>query len=290
MKYFLLLSLVTTMACFEASAKSWDGKIYNVRNQIEISEPEYIQELSNYSIIVLGEKHYTTAVQLAEAKTIREVVLSKNKVGSFTTGWEFLNITSQNMTNSLFAKVKNSEITSEEFLIETQGKTPTSSYAPVIDVTAELGGNLLGMNLSRAEKDPVTKNGIEAIDPKLLPPGFDYGTPGYFERFQEIMQGHATPEQVNNYYASQCVVDDVMAYHLLKDSNQELKFLIAGSFHTDFYDGAVNRMKVRNNQLSLATVKIVDASDYSENELMEVLHDDKYGDVADYIYFVNSPK
>lgn len=194
------------------------------------------------------------------------------------------------MTNSLFAKVKNSEITSEEFLIQTQGKTPTSTYATVIDVTAELGGNLLGMNLSRAEKDPVTKNGIEAIDPKLLPPGFDYGTPGYFERFQEIMQGHATPEQVKNYYASQCVVDDVMAYHLLKDSNQDLAFLIAGSFHTDFYDGAVNRMKVRNNQLSLATVKIVDASDYSESELMEVLHDDKYGDVADYIYFVNSPK
>jgi uncharacterized iron-regulated protein len=289
MKFICIFLALISVAHSEVSSKSWDGRIFNVKTKIEITEEEYVHDLASFTTIVLGEKHYTPAVQLAQAKTIRSLVTATGRAGEFTTGWEFLNVTSQSLTDDLFNKVKTKVISAENFLDETQGKTPSMSYAPIINVTADLGGKILGMNLSRAEKAPVTEKGIEALDPQLLPPGFDYGTAGYFERFKEVMQGHATPEQVKNYYASQCLVDDVIAYHLLGNA-EPLKFLIVGSFHSDFFDGAVNRMKVRDPHLLIATVKIIDSSDFSENELLAELHDNKYGDIADYVYFVNNPK
>jgi uncharacterized iron-regulated protein len=80
-----------------------------------------------------------------------------------------------------------------------------------------------------------------------------------------------------------------MAYHYLKNSKNDLNFLIAGSFHTDFYDGVVNRLKMRHPKISLVTVKIIDASDFSESELLDQLSHEKYGEIADYVYFVNNP-
>jgi len=270
-------------------AQNWNGRIFEAQSGSEISEHEYVRQLAQNSIIVLGEKHYTEAVQAAQAKTIRMVVEAAGSAGSFTTGWEFLNVSSQKLTDKLFSKLKNKEITAEMFLLETQGKTPNNSYAAIINTTAELDGSLLGMNLSRSEKAPVTEGGLSKLDPKLLPPEFQHGTSGYLERFTQTMQGHATPEQIKNYYDSQCLVDDVAAYHLLNDSKHELKFLIIGSFHSDFYDGAVNRIKIRSPNTDIVSVKVVDASDYAEDELLAILHDDQYGDVADYVYFVNNP-
>jgi uncharacterized iron-regulated protein len=285
MKFMTIFFLLASAA----HAENWDGRIFNVKTNTEISPAEYVEDLSHFSIIVLGEKHYTPAVQLAQAQTISKVVHAAGKVGHFTTGWEFLNVTSQSETDRLFSQVTSKQMTAATFLNRTQGDNPSLSYAPIIDATADLGGQLLGMNLSREEKAPVTKNGLEALDPKLLPPGFDHGTAGYYERFVEEMQGHATPTQVKNYYDSQCLVDDVMAYHLLKDSKNGLNFLIVGSFHTDFYDGAVNRIKVRSPGIEIVTVKVIDASDYEEKDLMNEMHSDQYGDIADYVYFVNNP-
>lgn len=287
MKLILIALMLTNIAC----ASTWHGKIYNVKTQTEVSQEEYIQALSRFSHIVLGEKHYTEAVQEVQAKTISLVVQNTGKTNSFTTAWEFLNVTAQKETERLFEQVKKKELTAQDFVKQTQGKNDSAAgYAAIIETTAQLGGNVLGMNLSRAEKKPVTERGIEALDPKLLPPGFAHGTKGYYERFVEQMQGHATPEQIKNYYDSQCLVDDIMAYHLLNSSAHDLNFLIAGSFHTDYYDGAVHRLIVRRPDIEIVTVKIIDASDYEESELLPQMHSQQYGDIADYVYFVNNPK
>lgn len=286
MKFFLFFIVFSSFV----EAASWDGRIFNVKNNSEISYEEYITNLTNYNFIVLGEKHYTLEVQNAQAKTISDVVIESGKANAFTTGWEFLNVTEQPMIDNYYFQVKTKKITALNFVEKTQGKVDKQEgYAAIIDATAILGGKLLGTNLTRLEKKPVTERGIGALDPRLLPPNFDYGTSGYYQRFALEMQGHATPEQVKNYYASQCLVDDTIAYHLLKDSPFDLNFLIVGSFHSDYFDGAVNRIKVRNPFVEVATIKIIDASDYEESELLNLIHSDEYGDIADYVYFVNEP-
>jgi uncharacterized iron-regulated protein len=283
---------VCATASAVAGSGGWDGRVFRPSSQAEISFDELLEGLSEASIVALGEKHSTVPVQLMEARIIASVVQATGKQGAFTTAWEFLNATTQTATATAFARVVAGELSVMDFLVLTQGKGADPSYVPVIQSTADLGGDLHGVNLSRAEKAPVVKGGIAAADPALVPPGFALGGAGYYERFYETMQGHATPDQIRNYYDAQCLTDDVMAYHLLEDpvaSKAGLRFLVAGSFHTDYFDGAVARLKVRSPASTVRTVRIFDASDYTEAELPALLRDSRYGEVSDFAVFVGEP-
>jgi uncharacterized iron-regulated protein len=282
--FFIFLIL-----CLNHSFAGWNQKIINVSTRSEVSKQEFIKSVASASVIVIGEKHYTKEVQELEAEIMEDVILFKEKQDQFTFHWEFLNASFQTQTANLFQQVKSQEISIETFLQKTQGTTKASVYAPLIEVTARLGGKLFGGNLSREEKAPVTQNGLGALDPRLLPPEFQLGGEHYLERFTEIMSGHASPQQISNYFAAQCLVDDAIAYHLLRDTQDDLKFLVIGAFHSHYNDGVVARLKVRNPLLKIKNIEIIDAQDYSETELLTLFTHDTYGDRADFIYFLNEP-
>ena len=287
---FLIMNSLITLPAF--AAESWNGRIIRASDQTQISQAQLVTELSAANHIVMGEKHYTPAVQNAQAGIISGVVQLTGQQNNFTTAWEFLHASQQKMVQALFARFVAGEITAKDFLDYTQGPSEQNvTYAPVLEVTKTLGGNILATNLTRQEKSPVVKNGIGAVDPALLPPDFEMGSEGYHQRFVDIMgqAGHATPAQIENYYAAQCLTDDVIAWHVVTDSTHSLKFLVVGSFHTDYFDGTVARIKIRAPGLKTASVTIVDASDYEEKDLEMVARDQKYGDLADYVYFVNEP-
>ncbi len=288
-KFHLVLVLSTLLTAVNAMA-SWNEKIIKTKSGSELQKDELISELGLKHIIVIGEKHYTKEVQAQEGKIISDVVLATNKQNKFSLSWEFLNASSQAQTEELFNKVINHEITSSDLLLKTQGIAKSELYSPMIDAAATLGGKLFGVNLSRDEKAPVVKDGLGALDPKLLPPDFKMGGANYLERFTETMQGHATPDQITKYFAAQCLVDDVSSYHLTNDSDFDLKFLVIGAFHSMYNDGVVQRIKDRNSNSNVANIEVVDASDYKEEELSSIFSDPKYGDRADYIIFVNEPQ
>lgn len=267
----------------------WDGKIMDVAGETVLSLDELALRLQSSRLIVLGEKHYSVPVQKAQATVLEAVVRRGGAESRFTTAWEFLNVTSQPTTGNAFARFVAGEIDVLSLLKILQGSAGAPTYAPILEATKALGGELLGVNLSRAEKAPVVERGIGAVDPALLPPGFEMGSEGYFERFRQAMEGHATPEQIRNYYAAQCLTDDVMAYHLLKDSAAPLKFLVVGSFHSDYSDGVVSRLRARAPRVTTKAVRFIDAADYTEAELAQVQRDAQYGDIAEFVYFVNEP-
>lgn len=292
---FLFIHL-TVLSCFSGVAfaqspqSTWNGLIIRAQDGKSLSHDQLIQNLSHGNNIILGEKHYTPAVQDTQAAIISGVVKLLGRQNNFTTAWEFLNYTEQSIIQNHFEQFVAGKITAADFLTITQGDDSAISYASILEATKENSGQFIGVNLPRSLKSPVVKNGIGAADPRIIPPGFSMGSQGYHERFVELMgNGHASPEMVENYYAAQCLTDDVMAYHLLKDSQFNLRFLIVGSFHTDFFDGTVGRINARSPGDKTFTVRIIDASDYSESELLSAVRDPKYGDVADFVYFVNEP-
>lgn len=283
-----ILALSSLFFSLTANA-SWNEKIFNASSAKEVQKDKFVSLLSSKNIIVIGEKHYTKEVQRAEGDVIANVVLASKKENKFSLSWEFLNASSQAETEELFNKVVKYEMSSHDFLVKTQGLEKASLYSPIIDAAATLGGKLFGVNLSRDEKAPVVKGGLSKLDPKLLPADFKMGGDNYLERFTETMQGHASPDQIANYFAAQCLVDDISSYHLTNDTNFDLKFLVIGAFHSQFNDGVVKRIKDRNPNESVVNVEIVDASDYKESELTSIFSDSKYGSRADYILFVNEP-
>ena len=285
----MVIQILLTFGLILSAHAEWNGKILDVRSKQIISRSELITTLSLNNIIVIGEKHYTKEVQDEEGRIISDVVIFSNKENQFSLFWEFLNASSQNETQSLFNQLIAHEISTSDFLIKTQGSAKAVVYLPMIEATVGLGGKVFGGNLSRDEKAPVVSGGLAALDPKLLPPGFKLGGPSYLERFTEVMSGHATPEQITNYFAAQSLVDDAIAYHLFQDSTTSLNFLVIGAFHSMYSDGVVARLKERNGSSKIANIEIIDSSDYTAQEIEDLFLNDKYGDRSDYLVFVNEP-
>lgn len=288
---FIIAALNFSVSSF--AAHSWNGRILQVARQKDISISELTTNLSNAQIIILGEKHNTPAIQFAQSVIINRVVSAAHKEGQFATAWEFLNYTDQDKINTAYARFVSGKIDALNFLLETQGTTHDASYVPILETTKAWQGNMIGVNISREAKDPVLKSGINAINPAYLPPNFAMGSAAYHQRFVEIMSDHVSANVMENYYAAQCLTDDIMAYSLQKNVNTPLVFLITGSFHADYYDGVVSRINVRLSGKSVAVVRLIDASDYDEKEmnetLSEILRHQTYGNIADYVYFVNEP-
>lgn len=288
--------LVLILGAVNAHA-GWDGKIVEVATGRSLSSGELAQTLASVPVVIIGEVHYSPAVQIAEGAIISNVVRASKTEQNFTTAWEFLNDSDQAKTQSLYDQLKKGLMDAKQFLSTTQGTEKAAVYSPMIEATVGLGGDLLGVNLSRSEKAPVVQGGLKALNPSLLPPGFEMGGAGYFERFKTLMAGHASPEQMQNYFEAQCLTDDVMAYHLLQSTQKPQRFLIAGSFHVEYFDGVVARFRNRAaaareaGAIALASrsIRIFDASNYTESELQQALRDSAYGDIADYAYFVNEP-
>lgn len=296
----LVFALAFVGGCFFQAPlvhAQWNGRIFKVGRAgaaTEIPFEELIQELKVFPTVLLGEKHYTRSIQQVEGKIIRDVVEATGSQNAFTTAWEFLNFSSQERTDQLYSKVVSGELSVQDFLKITQGVDLSELYAPVIEATRDLGGKLLGVNLSRAQKVPVVEKGLSGLDPLLLPPGFGLGGDLYFERFNALMAGHGSPEKIRHYFEAQCLTDDVMAYHLTETATTPQKFLISGGFHMEYFDGAAARLKIRLQSRpelsqSFALVRLIDASDFEEKELPGLLRDERYGGIADFVYFVDEP-
>lgn len=286
MRIFLMIALMTVSPA--TFATSWNGRILVANEQREISLPELAMNLVYARNVILGEKHNTPAVQSAQAK-VMEAVVELAPQDRMTTAWEFLNFRDQPQIDSVFQRYMSDQMSAEDFLTETQGNAKYKSYAPILEVTKKFGGRLIGVNLSRTDKEPVVQGGLENAKPGTIPADFELGSANYWERFKKSMEGHTTEVQMKNYFAAQCLTDDVIAVNMLSDQKADRRFLVVGSFHSDYYDGAVARLMKRAPDQTIGVVRFIDASDYTEAELQALPVDSKYGPVADFVYFVNEP-
>jgi uncharacterized iron-regulated protein len=290
MGIFHVLLCVATILPLSAGAKTWNGRIEEGFTGTAVSISGAADRLADSDFVVLGEQHDVPAIQNAQAAMIAEIS-GRRGDRTFSTAWEFLDAKDQPRIQEAFEAFNSGSIDSSEFLVRTQGSARYKNYAPILEVTRLLGGGFLGVNLSRQDKEPVVRGGLGAALPGTVPSGFGMEFGGYFERFKKAMEGHATPEQISNYYAAQCLTDDVMAFHLIQSRlGSELRFLVVGGFHSDFGDGVVKRLRLRSGGARVRTLRFVDASLYTESELRTVRQDPVYGIVADFIYYLNEPK
>jgi uncharacterized iron-regulated protein len=293
----LLVTGFSAISHAESTPDVWNGRLYDVQQGRFINEAEARAVLAEIRILVLGEKHDTPSVQQQQARALDWAVESQalGPLDRWTLGWEFLNTQDQSSIDQAWTRFKDAALSAEELMDLLQGAGRSRSYLPLIYAGARFGGSLLATNLSRSQKAPVLTGGLSALDPSLIPPGFERGGGGYLERFEAAMGSHAPPEQLENYFQAQCLTDDVMAYELLKP-RVKFRALVVGSFHSDYLDGVVTRLRMRAPDQSILSIRFVDAQDYSASELEPdlvlrepVIHK-RYGALADWIWFAGEPK
>ena len=283
MKNFKLLPIA--LMFFTTSVFSFE--IFSTQLQKTITPTEFLTLHSVDRNFVLGEFHNTQPIQNGQARLIELILtLYPNHMKS-ALHWEFLNHTDQNQITLDWKKVINSQMSSETFLTEYLGDK-NKEYLPIFSLLSKSNTSVYGLNIPRSIKQDVIKNGIGSIDQTLIPDHHYIGGPEYKERFTKAMGGHAPSDLVDKYFEVQCLTDSIMADQFIKySSHAEINFIIAGSFHTDYFDGTVTRI----NQLttdSLVTFKFIQKSAHTTEELKEFKTGSKtYGHYADYIIIVS---
>jgi uncharacterized iron-regulated protein len=291
----LILRLWITSILFSVSSAfagniHWNQTLWNPTQKAQIHPSVLDQLAASPAVFVLGEEHYNPPIQMAEAWLIDRIASQVSDKDPLILGWEFLNTEDRYAIDESYASFLKQEISTDEFLQRLFPGGPASmEYAPVFETARLHQLALIPTNLSRAQKNPVTQDGIESLDPTLLPPDFKIGGPLYWERFQAAMGSHPLPYPVENYFAAQSLTDEVMATELLKGP-QTTRVLITGSFHGDYRDGVVKSLKRRVKGLPVFYVRIVDASAMTEEELFAFMIDPRYGVIADLLYVVNEPR
>lgn len=258
-------------------------EVFDTRTQKSINFYNFIKNLPSSGHIILGEFHNITQIQFAQSKIIQEKIILEGTQKNFSIHWEFLNHTDQNKIDELYTKFKNDQISFEE-LIKNISNPNNQTYAPIFETLKKYSGELFGINIPRSIKQKVIKEGIDSIDQTLIPYHHYVGGNNYKKRFVDAMGGHAPADVIDKYFLAQCLTDSVMADQIYKNEFvNPLNFIIAGSFHTDYYDGTTTRLKSLSKQ-NIVTLKIINKSMHSQEDIDSLKRsNDEYGLIADYI-------
>lgn len=276
------ISKLLLLFCFSCShAKILE--IYDVEHQKSYRPQEFIKLTNADDIQILGEFHHDYNIQKAQAQLINQFVIFHKLQHSFTVHWEFLNFNERAKTENEFKKLQDKKISFLEFLENTAGKQ-NHHYASIVERLVQLKGHINGVNLPRAMKQKMIKEGIEALDPKFIPPYHYVGDDNYFTRFKRAMGEHVEEHMISKYFEAQCLTDSTMAYHLSEElSLSKGHFLIAGSFHTDYFGGTVARLKKLTSR-NITLYKFISKSKTGDEELKKYQQTDlDFGNVADYL-------
>ena len=284
---FIMIKFVLLLAAL-SSLNLWamDVQIYNSKLAQFEQWDQVLNAVPEEATIVMGEEHYNELVQMAEGLVVSNIVEAKNAKGAFTAAWEFLDYPVQAEIATAMQNWKASN-DDEAFLMEVfknQNRAQSHQvYLPFLKTVKDLGGELLATNAPRDWKSIITATGLSSLDPSLVPPNMELGSDGYFERFKLVMQDHVPADKLQNYFEAQCYTDSVMSYQIMSQSSFSLRFMVVGSFHSDYFDGLVENYKKQTN-LPVMTFKLVDASELSAQEIAELIKPDaQYGALADYI-------
>ncbi len=275
---------VPLLALFSVSTACAHEQIVDVRTLREIPRTELLARLADAETVVVGEKHSTPSIQNAEARLFADY--AGGRPGRTTLAWEFWNWSERGKLENVYHRYLVDETTGTEFLQAMFGvKNPELTYLPLIEAAKSARAEVMATNLSRAEKAPVVEGGLAALDPVHLPPDFVMGGASYRERFLEAAGGHGDPRTIENYFISQCLVDDVAAYHVTEHRPTPSLFLVIGGFHSRYFDGVWKRIEERAGHQRSVLIEVADPGD--EDDWKTVLNHPRFGPVADYVIFTD---
>ena len=263
---------------FLFSCSTFGDCIYSFNLKQFIDKNELKKLIPANSLVILGEFHNSKLIQKSQSSLVSELVKENLQLGNFTLGFEFLDHPNQEEINIVMGKFSTGEINGSELLKEL-GIEKNTTYLPILKVIKNLNGKLIGVNLPRALKKKVIDEGIDSIDPKWVPDFFEVGGENYFSRFKKAMGGHVGEDKLSAYFLAQSLTDAVIADEMIENTNESLKFLVVGSFHSDYFDGVTERL-IKSSLYPIKLFKIVEGKGGWRDYLKA--HPD-YGEVAEFL-------
>lgn len=170
-----------------------------------------------------------------------------------------------------------------------------TDYKPLVDFAVQHKWPIVAANIPRPIASEIAKTGLDVLRDKAAPDSTWFAKEAqcptddeYFKRFKEVMGTHANAEQVQLYYASQCLKDETMAESIARawqaaavatPGTRPLAVHYNGAFHSDSGLGTASRVQRRLPDVRTVVVSVVPVKSLDE------LTPDEHKGKGDFIVF-----
>lgn len=252
----LLLFIFVTTFAFAQHKKAY--QIFT-KEGVETDFNALVDQAKQSDVILFGEQHNSAIAHWLQLElTVALIESSKIKLGA-----EMFERDNQVALNSYI----NGEI--DQKGLDTLARLWSNyktDYAPLVNLAKKNNIELIATNIPRRYANLVFRNGFSVLDTLStaekkwiapLPIDFDPELPTY-KNILTMMGDHGTPELVK----AQAIKDATMAYSILEHRKENEIFLhYNGAYHSDFFEGIVWYLKLKEPDLNYFVISTVTQKD-----------------------------
>lgn len=283
MKIFIALLLLLFPSFLFAQSADTLFKVYDVKQQKEISLQEIIDNSESANVIFFGEDHNDSICHVVEYLITEKLYEKYNSKVAIS--MEMFHTDVQPILDEYLLGL----ITERNFLKEVFPWPNYSDYKPIVEFAKANKINVIGANVASRYSNAVTTGGLIALQnfPKsskqFLPPlPIDTAIGEYATKFNETLGGHGMGGM--KIYQTQNLWDASMAWSITKylKKNKNSKILqINGRFHSDEKLGTVTKLLGYYSKANITTISSFSGKDFKDPKWQN------YKKLADFIVLTN---
>jgi uncharacterized iron-regulated protein len=256
--------------------KASEEKIISARTGQTISFETMISELSEVSVVYVGEHHTNPAHHAAQLSVIRAMA---QHFSDIVVGMEMFAVPYQPLLNEWFS----GNTDEASFLRKTHWyanwRFDYGLYRDILNFIREYHIHLAALNIPFHIPPKISVGGLDSLseeDKKYLPETIGLYDPEHRAYVSEIFKHHSIPgrDRFDDFYAAQCVWEDAMAESVAKNLKNKM-IVLAGNGHIFRKFGIPDRAFQRN-RASFRTVYMVSDdknTDFSAGDYLWVISD-----------------
>jgi len=232
-------------------------KIYNTLSQKLVSPDDIISSMDKADVLFFGEEHNDSTAHQLEYILFKK--LSEKYPGKTALSMEMFESDSQTVLNEYLAGL----IREENFTTDARVWPNYADYRPLIEYAKSYTIPVIAANAPERYTNMVNRLGLnslsqlDATGKSYLPPlPIDTATGQYYEKFGQIMGGHAAMPGMQMYQA-QNLWDATMGWSIAKfiKSHRNYKVLqLNGGFHSEEKLGIVVQLKHYDHKTRILTI------------------------------------
>jgi len=246
MRTLLFLLILLPFLAFSQDSLSTHYKIYSAATQKQVSLDDIANDLNNADVLFFGEEHNDSTAHYLEASLFK--LISQKYPGKTALSMEMFETDCQNVLDEYLSGF----IREKNFITEARAWHNYKDYRPLIEWAKANKIPVVAANAPARYVNMTNRMGLASLDQlnsiskSYLPPlPIDTATGEYYNKFLEVMGGHAAMGNMQM-FQSQNLWDATMGWSIAQfaKTHKGYKILqVNGGFHSEQKLGTAAQLK-----------------------------------------------
>lgn len=259
-------------------------KVYSTASQKQVSLDDIINDMNKADVVFYGEEHNDSVGHTLELALLSKLIQKFPKKAALSL--EMFETDTQPIVNEYLRGL----IREKNLISDARAWPNYNDYRPLVELAKEKGISVIAANAPGRYTNRVTRLGLNSLQQldatakSWLPPlPIDTATGAYYQKFVDIMGGHAGMGGMQ-IYQSQNLWDATMGWSVakyIKDHPGGKILQINGGFHSEDQLGAAAQFKRYTPKASVINIAVFAVDDFDHIDWS------KYSKTNNYIIVTN---